>query len=157
MTKTTRHGEFKYCSKSHSWQVISAVLAIISWFLCTIFYGDSMYRKRSAFMIYLKWGKIYTSNLARYKLIFIEEKSTILSTYFSIWWEFTLISGMSNIRLQWKKQTRIQNDSSLTVAFQLPRSNVQRRILVGCHLHAHAFTLKTSNISIARSYIKGFF
>ena len=46
MIKTMMHGEFKYCSKSHSWQVISAVLDIISWFPCTIFYDDSMYRKK---------------------------------------------------------------------------------------------------------------
>ena len=116
--KTTRHGEFMYYSKSHGWQVASVFLAIISWFLCTVFYDNSMYRKRSAHMT--ERENICTSNLVRHKLILIEEKRTILPTYFSIGREFTLISRMTDIHSQWNSQPETQKDSSSWSIFPSP-------------------------------------
>ena len=139
--KTTRHGEFMYYSKSHGWQVASVFLAIISWFLCTVFYDNSMYRKRSAHMT--ERENICTSNLVRHKLILIEEKRTILPTYFSIGREFTLISRMTDIHSQWNSQGFL-----LLVYLSKSHSPMFWSILVGCDFYARELTLRTSKKSI---------
>ena len=114
--------------------VVSVFLAIISWFLCTVFYDNSTYRKRwFVHMVYLKQREnLFTSNLVRHNLNLVEEKRTILSTCVSIGQEFTLISRMTNIHSQWNSQPEPKRIPPLGPSFQIPQSNVLRSILVRC-------------------------